>query len=273
MDNNIQPDEQNTSFNEQPIKIPEVSQQTETVQSQQGNVSNLQSSPGQVIQPINTQPTSQPSNPQPVTTNQPATNNIQPQSQAVAQPTSKTDVLGILSIIFAIIFAPIGLILGIVGIFRAKSQKYSPVLSIIGFVMSLIVAVIVAILFAISFVAYDTVANKSLQVERIADVKAISISLEAYYANNGHYPTLSELNDPTWRQNNDINVMEQTLTDPQNTFATLTATPTKDSYTYQAYTADGADCKISINCKKFIITYTAQNDNSETGFATYQSMN
>jgi hypothetical protein len=50
----------------------------------------------------------------------------------------KTDVIGILSIVFAVLFAPIGIVLGIIGIVRNSKAKDSIVLPLIGLIMSVL---------------------------------------------------------------------------------------------------------------------------------------
>lgn len=54
---------------------------------------------------------------------------------------NKTDTVGILSIIFAILFAPVGLVLGLIGARDAKKEHRSPVLSRIGWIIGLILTV------------------------------------------------------------------------------------------------------------------------------------
>ena len=70
------------------------------------------------------------------------------------------DIIGILSIIFAIIIPPIGLILGIIGILMNKKKKESIVLPIIGIVLSL--ALIALLLVVIGNIAYSGVLAPSM---------------------------------------------------------------------------------------------------------------
>jgi len=63
----------------------------------------------------------------------------------------KTDVIGILSIVFAFVMAPIGIILGIVGIVQNRKRNESIVLSLIGLILSII-------LLPLTFIIIGTIA-------------------------------------------------------------------------------------------------------------------
>lgn len=132
---------------------------------------------------------------QPNPANQPQ--DQQPQRQDV------TDVLGILSIVFAFVISIVGLILGIVGIIKAKKRGYSPVLSVIGTILSLVViAFILAIVFFSAISTYQSIQSKAADTDRQTDAKSIASQLEVYYANYGSYPALAQLQDTTWIQKN-----------------------------------------------------------------------
>lgn len=82
-------------------------------------------------------------------------------------PEQKTDVLGILSIVFIFIATPIGLILGLIGSSQAKKEGRSPTLSKVGWIINLILTllavagVILLIVFAMVGSANDKARNSS----------------------------------------------------------------------------------------------------------------
>lgn len=76
----------------------------------------------------------------------------QPQATAPQQPVvppqqqspvhyQETDVLGVLSIVFAVIVAPVGLVLGIVGMVQAKKKGIPNTVSLVGVVLNSIFSV------------------------------------------------------------------------------------------------------------------------------------
>jgi hypothetical protein len=62
--------------------------------------------------------------------NNPHTNNV-----PILGTNEETDVIGIISIVFFFVFAPLGLILGLVRAHNAKTENRSPVLSRIGWII------------------------------------------------------------------------------------------------------------------------------------------
>ncbi len=59
----------------------------------------------------------------------------------------------------------------------------------------LIVIVVIGILAALVITTYSGIQQKGRNTERQTDLKAVQGQLEAYYAQNGAYPTLDNLND------------------------------------------------------------------------------
>jgi hypothetical protein len=85
---------------------------------------------------------------------QPGAPGIPPQPGTPGQaPQGQTDILGIIGIVLAIIgFAPIGLILGLIGASKAKREQRSPLLSRIAWILSLVITV----LFTLGFILLVT---------------------------------------------------------------------------------------------------------------------
>lgn len=66
----------------------------------------------------------------------------------------------------------------------------------------LIVIVVIGILATLVIVTFSGVQQKARDTKRETDVKALASQLEVYYANNGSYPALAQLQDNTWITSN-----------------------------------------------------------------------
>lgn len=86
--------------------------------------------------------------------------------------------------------------------------------------------------------------NKSLDdraddTERQADIKTIHGNFESYFAQNGKYPTLSNMNDTTWISANMKGLLDtEALKDPQGSTTKLATKPTKNQYSYEVLPAN-----------------------------------
>ena len=160
----------------------------------------------------------QPQAPQPPATNQnePTAAPPQPPVNAPQQPISappaenKTDILGILSIVFAFIgLQLVGFILGLIGASKAKKEGRSPVLSRVGWILNLVFGII-ATLFLVFFfvVGFSSVQQSARNVERRNDLAIIAAELNTYAFNNtGKYPVT--LDDP------ELSLSREALVDSQ----------------------------------------------------------
>lgn len=61
----------------------------------------------------------------------------------------------------------------------------------------LIVIVVIGILAALVITTFTGIQRKARDTERTTDIKALHSQLEAYYAQNGYYPALAEVNTTT----------------------------------------------------------------------------
>lgn len=126
----------------------------------------------------------------------------------------------------------------------------------------LIVIVVIGILAALVITTYNGIQEKGRNTERTTDLKALQGQLEAYYASNGRYPTLTDLNtQPTtgnwWIQDNMKGLDKEALRDPKAaaTDHTLVATPTAKAYAYQPTDDDGNACNnTDTDCTKYVLT-------------------
>jgi type II secretion system protein G len=118
----------------------------------------------------------------------------------------------------------------------------------------LIVIVVIGILAGLVITTYNGIQQKARNTERTTDLKTFQSQLEAYYANNGNYPTAGNLGtdsaaNTAWIATNLKGMDKETLRDPKGTgFALLnTGTAgTANKYTYvpspSACDNSGTDC-------------------------------
>lgn len=97
----------------------------------------------------------------------------------------------------------------------------------------LIVIVIIGILAGLVIVTFVGIQARARDSERQSDIKALQSQLEAYNANAGGYPSLTDINDPTWRTNNKFSLELKTFADPKTpSLTTLVGTATPNRYLY-----------------------------------------
>jgi len=127
----------------------------------------------------------------------------------------------------------------------------------------LIVIVIIGILAALVIITYSGIQQKARDTERKTDINAVHGHLEAYYAQNGKYPTLANVNDAAFRSANMKGLDPAALQDPKGTAQTLAASTSATAY---GYAATPANCDNAANgdCTAYTLTATLE------GGGTYQ---
>ena len=94
-------------------------------------------------------------------------------------------------------------------------------------------------------------------VERETDIKALHGQIEAYYAQNGRYPTLAQINDTTFRASTLKGLDADAFKDPAGSSKTLSDKPAKNVYAYQVTGDGGATCNNqSKDCTAYTLTAT-----------------
>jgi type II secretion system protein G len=135
----------------------------------------------------------------------------------------------------------------------------------------LIVIVVIGILAALVITTFTGIQQKARNTERQTDIKAIHGQVEAYYAQNGKYPTLANINDATWRSTNMKGLDAEALKDPKGSDQTLVASPAANAYAYDVQKSGGGACDNTTNdCATYTLTatnegggtYTKTNSNS-----------
>lgn len=101
---------------------------------------------------------------------------------------------------------------------------------------------------------FADVTTNTKDTERKTDINALHGQLEAYQAQNGVYPTLANVNDAAWRQQNMKGLDSAALQDPDGSAATLKSTPASHVYSYQPAPAGCNNNKI--DCTSYTLTAT-----------------
>lgn len=131
----------------------------------------------------------------------------------------------------------------------------------------LIVIVVIGILAALVITSFTGIQQKGRNTERTTDIKALHSSIENYYALNGSYPALDELDDDAWIQANLRGLDLEAARDPKGTGANdIVAAPADFRYSY-AVTADGGGaCTTAAgDCTDY--TLTARMEGGDPDFA------
>lgn len=141
----------------------------------------------------------------------------------------------------------------------------------------LIVILVIGILAALVISTYSGVQVKERNSTRQTDIQVIQTQLEAYYSQNGYYPSLNNINNAAWRTKNMTNLKSSNLVDPSaknkdTNVAILVSTPTKGAYAYDVTDSDGDSCETNqTTCAKY--TLTATFEGSVNGQKTYVKQN
>lgn len=119
----------------------------------------------------------------------------------------------------------------------------------------LIVIVVIGILAALVVTTFTGIQQRARNTERETDIKAVHGQLEAYYAQNGSYPAMAEVNDATWRGTNMKGLDAEALKDPKGSAQTLAASASNTAYGYAPLQTDNSACTTAAgNCAKYTLT-------------------
>ena len=124
----------------------------------------------------------------------------------------------------------------------------------------LIVIVVIGILAALVITTFTGIQQKARNTERTTDIKALHGQIEAYYAQNGKYPTLANMNDSTWRGTNMKGLDPEALKDPKGAAQTLAATAGANNYSYAVFASDGTTAcdNTTTDCAVYTLTATLE---------------
>lgn len=115
--------------------------------------------------------------------------------------------------------------------------------------------------------AFAGVETRSDDTERQTDIKSLHGQLEAFYAQNGYYPTLASMNDATFRAENLQSLDEGAFKDPEGIDGTLVSEPIAGFYSYKT-----SDCSVS-ECASYTLTATLTGEIDGSSVYIKQSLN
>lgn len=124
----------------------------------------------------------------------------------------------------------------------------------------LIVIVVIGILAALVVTTFSGIQQKARDKERQTDIGALHSQIEAYYAQNGSYPSLTDINDSTFRSNSMKGLDGEALKDPKGTTQALAGTPSDTQYGYAALPAN---CT-STTCVSYTLTANKEEGTNQT---------
>ena len=138
----------------------------------------------------------------------------------------------------------------------------------------LIVIVVIGILAGLVITTYNGIQQKARNTERTTDLKTFQSQLEAYYANNGRYPSSADLGSTsgtnvTWAQANLKGMDKETLRDPKGSDFSLATSATANKYAY-APAPSGCDDSGSNDCTSYVLTAVPEGGGSNV---VYNSLN
>ncbi len=130
----------------------------------------------------------------------------------------------------------------------------------------LIVIIVIGILAALVITTFTGVQQKARDTERQTDIKAIHGQVEAYYAQNGKYPTLTNLNDSTWVAANLKGLDKEATKDPKGSGYTFAASAAANQYAYGVTAADGTTAcdNTTTDCSKYTLTASLEGGGTYT---------
>lgn len=160
--------------------------------------------------------------------------------------------------------------MGITRVIPIKNKSGFTVIELI------IVIIVIAILTAIIFATHNGIEVKTRNNTRQTDINYIQDELELYASQNGHFPSLKDINSSSWRDKNLPGFDTSKMIDPSSNFTTLNVTlaamPAPKVYSYQVEDSNGNPCETDdTTCSQY--TLTATYEGKVNGATTYVKKN
>ena len=123
----------------------------------------------------------------------------------------------------------------------------------------LIVIVVIGILAALVITTYTGIQAKGRNANRQSDLNSLQTHLEAYFAQNGHYPSLTDMNNSAWVVSNLKGLDTAALQDPEGSNQTLAGSPAAKVYAYEVANSGGTSCESDdTTCATYTLTATLE---------------
>ncbi|HTB49263.1 MAG TPA: prepilin-type N-terminal cleavage/methylation domain-containing protein [Verrucomicrobiae bacterium] len=141
----------------------------------------------------------------------------------------------------------------------------------------LIVIVVIGILALLVITTYSGIQAKARNAKRQTDIQSLQTQLEAFFSQNGYYPSLGDMNSASWRGTNMKSLDVNALVDPSSncdpsSASCLVSSPTNKAYAYAVTDSSGNSCESTdTNCAKY--TLTAEYEGTVNGQSTYTKSN
>lgn len=192
-----------------------------------------------------------------------------PAQQPISDPGKGLAIASLILWFFGL--APIGLICAIIS--RSKTYKAglpSATLATVGIVLNAITSIILFLIVPMLVITtYSGIQMKARDSKRKSDIVSIQTQLEVFFSTKAYYPSLEDLNDPTWRSTNMSSLDPTALSDPSGSSTVLVATPTAKKYSYEPTDKNGGACTgAQAKCEHY--TLTVKLESSTDGQTTYQ---
>ena len=139
----------------------------------------------------------------------------------------------------------------------------------------LIVIVVIGILALLVITSYAGIQAKARNAKRQSDIASLQTQLEAFFSQNGYYPSLTDMNGVAWRATNMKSLDQEALIDPSNPTQskTLVSAPVAKSYSYAPTQSDGTTSCESADTGCAAYTLTATYEGTVNGQSTVTAQN
>ena len=142
----------------------------------------------------------------------------------------------------------------------------------------LIVIVVIGILALLVITTYSGIQAKARNAKRQNDIQALQVQLEAFFQQNGYYPSRTDMNSASWLTANMKSLDTNALIDPSSTCnpattGCLVASPVAKSYSYAVFQSDGATACETTDTTCAVYTLTASYEGTINGQSTYVKSN
>lgn len=146
----------------------------------------------------------------------------------------------------------------------------------------LIVIVVIGILAGLVLTTFNGIQAKARDTERETDIKAIHAQVEAFWAQKGYYPSLTDMNNRTAStgfvavnlKGLDAGAFQDPKASGTAPIDLLVATTTANRYLYAVTTSAGATCEADdTTCAKYTLTATLEGTLNGSSTYTKTSLN
>lgn len=141
----------------------------------------------------------------------------------------------------------------------------------------LIVIVVIGILAGLVITTFSGIQQKARDTERETDIKAIHGQVEAFWAQKGYYPSLTDMNSQGsggFVQTNLKGLDVEALKDPKGSSGTFVGAAAASVYSYVVTNSAGTSCEADdTTCAKYTLTATLEGTLNGSGTFIKTSLN